>query len=39
MWSKAFNGLDAILRVVEPHFPQRSRQRAIKAAVAFVKDG
>jgi squalene-hopene/tetraprenyl-beta-curcumene cyclase len=38
MWSKAFNGLDAILRVVEPHFPQRSRQRAIKAAVAFVKE-
>ena len=38
LWSQFFNGVDAILRVVEPHFPKRSRQRAIEAAVAFVKE-
>jgi squalene-hopene/tetraprenyl-beta-curcumene cyclase len=38
MWSKFFNGVDAILRVVEPHFPERLRQRAIDAAVAFVNE-
>jgi squalene-hopene/tetraprenyl-beta-curcumene cyclase len=38
MWSKFFNGLDAILRVVEPHFPKRLRRRAVDAAVAFVKE-
>ena len=37
-WAAFFNGLDAILRGVEPHFPQRSRQRAIESAVAFVKE-
>ena len=37
-WATVFNGLDAILRVVEPYFPQRSRQRAIESAVAFVKE-
>jgi squalene-hopene/tetraprenyl-beta-curcumene cyclase len=37
-WATFFNGLDAILRVVEPHFSQRSRQRAIDSAVAFVKE-
>jgi squalene-hopene/tetraprenyl-beta-curcumene cyclase len=38
IWSLFFNGVDAILRVVEPHFPKRSRQRAIDSAVAFVKE-
>jgi squalene-hopene/tetraprenyl-beta-curcumene cyclase len=38
VWSAFFNGVDAILRVVEPHFPKRLRQRAIDAAVAFVKE-
>jgi len=36
-WSKFFGALDAVLRIVEPHFPRRTRQRAIQAAVAFVK--
>jgi len=35
-WSKFFRVVDAILRIAEPHFPQRSRQRAIEAAIAFV---
>ena len=38
IWSKFFNGLDAILRVIEPHFPKRLRQRAVASAVAFVKE-
>ncbi|MFZ1963771.1 MAG: squalene--hopene cyclase [Roseiarcus sp.] len=37
-WSTFFSVVDAILRVVEPHFPKRLRQRAIDAAVAFVKE-
>jgi squalene-hopene/tetraprenyl-beta-curcumene cyclase len=31
-----FNGLDSVLRVVEPWLPRRSRQSAIDKAVAFV---
>jgi squalene-hopene/tetraprenyl-beta-curcumene cyclase len=38
IWSTFFNRLDAILRVVEPHFPKRLRQRAVESAVAFVKE-
>jgi len=38
IWSKCFNSLDAILRVVEPHFPKRLRRRAVDAAVAFVNE-
>jgi squalene-hopene/tetraprenyl-beta-curcumene cyclase len=38
IWSLFFSGVDAILRVVEPHFPKRLRQRAIESAVAFVKE-
>ena len=38
IWSKFFNGVDAVLRVVEPHFPKRLRQRAIETAVAFVNE-
>ena len=37
-WSTFFNGVDAVLRVVEPLFPKRLRQRAIEAAVAFVNE-
>jgi squalene-hopene/tetraprenyl-beta-curcumene cyclase len=38
IWSKFFAGLDAILRVIEPHFPKRLRQRAVEAAVSFVNE-
>ena len=38
VWSAFFNYVDAVLRIVEPHFPQRWRQRAIDAAVAFVNE-
>ncbi|HUA53834.1 MAG TPA: squalene--hopene cyclase [Candidatus Sulfotelmatobacter sp.] len=37
-WSYVFRGLDAVLRVVEPHFPRRGRARAIERAVAFVTE-
>ncbi|MBI3517592.1 MAG: squalene--hopene cyclase [Proteobacteria bacterium] len=37
-WSYVFRGLDRGLRVVEPRFPARGRQRAIERAVAFVAD-
>src|SRR5258706_2791771 len=38
VWSYVFRGLDRVLRVVEPHFPVRGRQRAIERAVAFVTE-
>ena len=34
----AFDGLDKILRIVEPFFPKRLRQHAIDKAVAFVEE-
>ncbi len=34
----AFALLDGMLRVLQPHFPARWRQRAIEKAVAFVKE-
>ena len=37
-WSAFFTVVDAVLRVVEPHFPKRSRQRAIDARSTFVKE-
>ncbi len=37
-WATFFSVVDALLRVAEPLFPKRSRQRAIDAAVAFVKE-
>ncbi len=37
-WKTLFAGLDAVLQVVEPHFPKRSRQSAIDKAVAFVTE-
>lgn len=35
-WFAFFNGLDAVLRVVEPYFPKRSRARSIKLAEEFI---
>jgi squalene-hopene/tetraprenyl-beta-curcumene cyclase len=37
-WFLLFRGLDAALRVAEPLFPKKLRQRAIDAAVAFVEE-
>ncbi|MFI4941141.1 MAG: squalene--hopene cyclase [Burkholderiales bacterium] len=37
-WHACFRGIDAILRVLEPHFPKRLRQHAIKRAEAFVRE-
>jgi squalene-hopene/tetraprenyl-beta-curcumene cyclase len=37
-WFNLFRCLDVVLRVVEPMFPKRLRQRAIDSAVAFVEE-
>jgi squalene-hopene/tetraprenyl-beta-curcumene cyclase len=37
-WFAFFRGVDAILRVIEPHFPKGLRQRAIDKAVAFTTE-
>ena len=37
-WFLLFRGIDAVLRVIEPMFPKRTRQRAIEKAVAFVTE-
>jgi squalene-hopene/tetraprenyl-beta-curcumene cyclase len=37
-WFLLFRAIDVLLRLVEPAFPKRVRQRAIKAAVAFVTE-
>jgi len=37
-WFALFSALDSILRVVEPMFPKRLRQRAIDAALAFTEE-
>jgi squalene-hopene/tetraprenyl-beta-curcumene cyclase len=37
-WSQIFGGINRVLLVVEPHFPQASRARAIDKAVAFVEE-
>jgi squalene-hopene/tetraprenyl-beta-curcumene cyclase len=37
-WFLLFQGFDAVLRVAEPFFPKKSRQRAIDKAVAFVTE-
>jgi squalene-hopene/tetraprenyl-beta-curcumene cyclase len=37
-WFQFFAGVDAVLRLVEPRFPKRLRQRAIDKAVAFVTE-
>ena len=38
IWATVFNAVDDVLRLVEPWFPKRTRQRAIDAAVAFVRE-
>jgi squalene-hopene/tetraprenyl-beta-curcumene cyclase len=35
-WGRFFKGVDSLLRVVQPAFPRRGRQRAIDKAVRFV---
>jgi squalene-hopene/tetraprenyl-beta-curcumene cyclase len=37
-WFTFFSAVDAVLRVVEPHFPKRMRQRAIDRAAEFVRE-
>jgi squalene-hopene/tetraprenyl-beta-curcumene cyclase len=37
-WFLLFRAIDAVLRLVEPYFPNKTRQRAIDAAVAFVTE-
>jgi squalene-hopene/tetraprenyl-beta-curcumene cyclase len=37
-WFALFSGIDAILRVIEPYFPNSLRQRAIESALAFVAE-
>ena len=37
-WFALFSALDKILRVVEPLFPKKLRQRAIDAALAFTEE-
>ena len=37
-WGRFFKGLDTVLRVVQPAFPQRSRRNAIAKAVRFVTE-
>src|SRR5579859_1363942 len=37
-WFYLFRSLDAVLRVIEPMFPKRLRQRAIDAALAFTEE-
>ena len=38
IWATLFNGLDSLLRLVEPYLPKRSRRSAIDKAVAFVSE-
>jgi squalene-hopene/tetraprenyl-beta-curcumene cyclase len=37
-WFRFFRAVDAVLRVVEPHFPKRLHQKAINRALAFVTE-
>src|SRR5580704_11491518 len=37
-WFVLFRALDGVLRVLEPLFPKKLRQRAIDSAVAFVEE-
>jgi len=36
LWTLGFNGLDRVLKAVDPFWPKRLRQRAIDACVRFV---
>jgi squalene-hopene/tetraprenyl-beta-curcumene cyclase len=37
-WFTLFRGLDVVLRLIEPLFPKRLRERAIAAAVGFIEE-
>jgi squalene-hopene/tetraprenyl-beta-curcumene cyclase len=37
-WFVLFRALDAVLRVVEPMFPRKLRQRAIDTALSFIEE-
>lgn len=37
-WGRFFKGVDSILRVLEPYFPERRQRSAIRKAVAFVTE-
>ncbi len=37
-WFLFFRAVDIVLRATEPYFPKRTRQRAIEAALAFIKE-
>jgi squalene-hopene/tetraprenyl-beta-curcumene cyclase len=37
-WFLLFEAIDAVLRLLEPVFPRRSRKRAIDKAVSFVRE-
>jgi squalene-hopene/tetraprenyl-beta-curcumene cyclase len=37
-WGRVFLAVDRILRIAEPFFPSRPRQRAIRQAVAFITE-
>src|SRR5262249_16635269 len=37
-WFALFDALDKILRLIEPYFPKKLRQRAIDAALAFAEE-
>jgi squalene-hopene/tetraprenyl-beta-curcumene cyclase len=37
-WGRIFKGLDTVLRVLQPAFPQRSRRSAIAKVVRFVTE-
>lgn len=38
LWFTGFDILDKVLRIVDPLFPKKSRERSIKKAVAFVTE-
>jgi squalene-hopene/tetraprenyl-beta-curcumene cyclase len=38
LWFTGFNILDRVLRVVDPLFPKKTRQRSVRKAVAFVTE-
>ena len=38
LWGRFFKGVDSILRIAQPLFPQRSHQSAIAKAVGFVTE-
>jgi squalene-hopene/tetraprenyl-beta-curcumene cyclase len=37
-WGRVFLAIDRLLRLAEPFFPRRTRQRAIRQAVAFITE-